>query len=228
VFNLKGADGTNSTQYRDLFPEPPDPASVPNCAQAGVLGILPGIIGTIQATEAIKIITGVGEPLTDTLLLLDAMEMDFTKVKLTRRSHQPITALIDYEEFCGMNDAKDKSDKSDKSLNTTKNENMKEVTVQELKAMKDQGADFQLIDVREPHEFEFCNLEGELIPQAEVPHNVDKIDRNKQVVVYCRSGSRSGNMVQWLERHHGFENLYNLKGGILAWSKEIDPTVPTY
>jgi adenylyltransferase/sulfurtransferase len=224
VFNLKRSNGTNSTHYRDLFPEPPDPASVPNCEQAGVLGILPGIIGTIQATEAIKIITGIGEPLADTLLLVDALEMDFTKVKLVRRGHVPITTLIDYEEFCGISGVKDKS------LNSTNNNNetMKEITVQELKAMKDQGADFQLIDVREPHEYEFCNLEGELIPQAEVPSNLDKIDRTKQVVVYCRSGSRSGNMVQWLERHHGFENLYNLKGGIIAWSKEIDPTVPVY
>jgi adenylyltransferase/sulfurtransferase len=105
---------------------------------------------------------------------------------------------------------------------------MKEITVQELKALQDSGADYQLIDVREPHEFEFCNLDGELIPQAEIPHNVDKIDRSKQVIVHCRSGARSGNMVLWLEKNHGFENLYNLKGGILAWSKEIDPSVPQY
>jgi adenylyltransferase/sulfurtransferase len=105
---------------------------------------------------------------------------------------------------------------------------MKEITVQELKALQDSGADYQLIDVREPHEFEFCNLNGELIPQAEIPHNVDKIDRSKQVILHCRSGARSGNMVLWLEKNHGFENLYNLKGGILAWSKEIDPSVPQY
>lgn len=105
---------------------------------------------------------------------------------------------------------------------------MKEVTVQELKEMIDSGADFQLIDVREPHEFDICNLDGELIPQGDIPANVDKIDKDKKVVVHCRSGARSGNMVQWLEKNHGFKNLYNLKGGILAWAREIDPEMPTY
>lgn len=105
---------------------------------------------------------------------------------------------------------------------------MKEVTVQELKSMIDSKADFQLIDVREPHEYDICNLEGELIPMAEIPHNVDKIDRSKQVVIHCRSGKRSGNMIAWLEQNHGFENLYNLRGGILEWAKEIDPTMPSY
>lgn len=105
---------------------------------------------------------------------------------------------------------------------------MKEVTVQELKALKDSGADFQLIDVREPHEFDICDLGGELIPQGDIPASVGKIDRNKQVIIHCRSGARSGNMVQWLEKNHGFTNLYNLKGGILAWAREIDPEMPTY
>lgn len=105
---------------------------------------------------------------------------------------------------------------------------MKEVTVQELKALMDSKADFQLIDVREPHEYDFCNLGGELIPQAEIPHNVDKISRSKKVVMQCRSGGRSGNMVTWLEKNHGFTNLYNLKGGILAWADQIDPNIPKY
>lgn len=105
---------------------------------------------------------------------------------------------------------------------------MKEVTVQELKSLIDSKADFQLIDVREPHEFDICNLNGELIPMAEIPHNVDKIDRNKQVVIHCRSGKRSGNMIAWLEQNEGFQNLYNLKGGILEWAKEIDPSMPSY
>ena len=102
---------------------------------------------------------------------------------------------------------------------------MKEITVQELKKLKDSGADFQLIDVREPHEYDICNLQGELIPQGDIP---DSVDRNKKVVIHCRSGARSGNMVQWLEDNHDFENLYNLKGGILAWAREIDPDMPTY
>lgn len=105
---------------------------------------------------------------------------------------------------------------------------MKEVTVQELKELMDSGADFQLIDVREPHEYDICNLDGELIPQGDIPSSVEKIDKNKKVILHCRSGARSGNMVQWLEKNHGFQNLYNLKGGILAWAKEIDPEMPTY
>jgi adenylyltransferase/sulfurtransferase len=105
---------------------------------------------------------------------------------------------------------------------------MKEITVQELKALKDAQKDFQLIDVREPHEFELCNLGGELIPQSEIPANVDRISKTKQVVIHCRSGARSGNMIQWLEKNHGFTNLYNLKGGILAWADQIDPSIPKY
>ena len=105
---------------------------------------------------------------------------------------------------------------------------MKEITVQELKELKDSGADFQLIDVREPHEYDICNLGGELIPQGDIPNSVDKIDKTKKVILQCRSGARSGNMVQWLEKNHGFQNLYNLKGGILAWAREIDPEMGTY
>lgn len=105
---------------------------------------------------------------------------------------------------------------------------MKEITVQELKELKDSGADFQLIDVREPHEYDICNLGGELIPQGDIPNSVDKIDKTKKVILQCRSGARSGNMVQWLEKNHGFQNLYNLKGGILAWAREIDPEMETY
>jgi adenylyltransferase/sulfurtransferase len=105
---------------------------------------------------------------------------------------------------------------------------MKEISVQELQQLKQSGSDFQLIDVREPHEYDICNLEGELIPLAEVPHNVEKISKTKKVVIHCRSGARSGQAVQWLEKNHKFENLYNLKGGILAWAKEIDNSMPTY
>lgn len=105
---------------------------------------------------------------------------------------------------------------------------MKEITVQELRQLQDSGEDFQLIDVREPYEYDICNLSGELIPQGEIPSSVDKIDRSKKVVLHCRSGARSGNMVQWLEKNHQFDNLYNLKGGILAWARDIDPNMPTY
>ena len=222
VFNLNKGNGNYSTNYRDLFPQPPEPGSVQNCEEAGVIGVLPGMIGTMQANEAIKVITGLGEPLADKLLLLDALSMELTTINVRpKRERTAIKELIDYEDFCGLSEQKNKSLILNEMV-------MKEITVRELKELKDSGADFQLIDVREPHEYDICNLEGELIPQGEIPDNVDKIDRNKKVILQCRSGARSGNMVQWLEKNHGFENLYNLKGGILAWAREIDPTMPTY
>ena len=222
VFNLMKGDGKRSCNYRNLFPEPPDPSSVPNCEEAGVMGTLAGMIGSMQANEAIKIISGIGEPLADQLVILDSTSMLQTVIQI--KNHEPsdpIHTLIDYENFCGISQDKNKSLETNTRV-------MKEVTVQELKKLQDSGADFQLIDVREPHEFDICNLNGELIPQGQIPESVDRISRTKQVIIHCRSGARSGNMVQWLEKNHGFENLYNLKGGILAWAREIDPSVPTY
>lgn len=216
VFNLF-QNNQYSSNYRDLFPVPPAHGTVPDCEQAGVLGILPGIIGSLLANEAIKILIGKGEPLADKLLIIDSMTLDITQIKIqNQHAREGIKNLIDYEDFCGINEKKSKS------------LDMKEVTVQELQQLQKSGADFQLIDVREPHEYDICNLEGELIPQGDIPHNVDKISKDKKVIMQCRSGTRSGNMVQWLEKTHGFTNLYNLKGGILAWAKEIDPTMPTY
>jgi sulfur-carrier protein adenylyltransferase/sulfurtransferase len=181
------------------------------------------MIGTMQANEVIKIITGIGDTLANKLLVLDALSMEFTTIRIRNHgARSTIVELIDYEDFCGL------SERKNKSLALNETADMKEITVKELKELKDTGADFQLIDVREPHEYDICNLEGELIPQGEIPHSVDKIDRSKKVILQCRSGARSGNMVQWLEKNHGFENLYNLKGGILAWAREIDPTMPTY
>jgi adenylyltransferase/sulfurtransferase len=221
--NYLKSNGKRSANYRDLFPEPPSPETVPNCEQAGVIGALPGIIGTIQASEVVKVITGAGEPLTDRLLIFDALTLDQTIINIPdRNSRNQIKSLIDYEDFCGI------SQEKNKYLTGNQSNTMKEVTVQELKKLKDTGADFQLIDVREPHEFEICNLEGELIPMSEIPYNVDKIAKDKQVVIHCRSGKRSGDMLLWLEKNHGFTNLYNLKGGVLAWSKEIDPEMPQY
>ena len=223
AFNILKADSTRSCNYRDLFPEPPAPESVPNCEQAGVLGVLPGIIGSMQANEVIKIITGLGEPLTDKLLIFDSLTLEQTIIKVkSHGSANTVKRLIDYEDFCGI------SHQKNKSLDENPNRNMKEVTVQELKKLMDSGADFQLIDVREPHEYEICNLSAELIPMSEIPHNVDKISKDKQVILHCRSGKRSGDMLLWLEKNHGFKNLYNLKGGVLAWSREIDPSMPQY
>lgn len=211
VFNYQGG-----VTYRDFYPQPPAPDSVPNCEEGGVLGVLPGLIGTLQANEVLKIISGYAEPLSGQILLFDTTTLEAIKIKVPdRNSRESIKRLIDYDEFCNLTDP-------------VKKPLMKEVTVQELKEMMDKNAEFQLIDVREPHEYEICNLGGELIPQGELPQVVSRISKDKQVILQCRSGARSGNMVQWLEKNHGFTNLYNLKGGILAWSREIDPTVPTY
>jgi adenylyltransferase/sulfurtransferase len=153
---------------------------------------------------------------------MDCLSLEQRIVRFKNKNRrESIKALIDYEEFCGINREKNKPLRSNQHT-------MKEVTVQELKKMMDSGVDFQLIDVREPHEFEICNLGGELIPQGQIPQQVDKVSKSKQVIIHCRSGARSGNMVQWLEKNHQFENLYNLKGGILAWAREIDPSMPTY
>jgi len=222
VFNYQSKDGTFSANYRDLFTMPPDADSVPNCEQSGVLGVLPGMVGSMQANEAIKIITGVGEPIANKLLIIDALSLSFTTIALqNNNSRSLINGLVDYEDFCGIN--RDKN----KYLNN-KTTAMKEITVQELQALKESGEDFQLIDVREPHEYDICNLDGELIPMSQIPHNVEKISKDKKVVVHCRSGKRSGDIVLWLEKNQGFENLYNLKGGILAWANEIDSDMPTY
>lgn len=221
VFN-QNINGVFTTNYRDLFPEPPLAGATPNCQEAGVLGVIPGIIGTLQAAEVLKIITEAGKTLANKLLLLDVREFEQTTINIPQRNARAsIRGLIDYEDFCGI--SQDKS----KSL-VTKDVIMKEVTVQDLKDLKEREEDFQLIDVREPYEYDICNLEGELIPMSEIPKNVDRISKDKKVILHCRSGKRSGDMLLWLEKNHGFKNLYNLKGGILAWAKEIDNEMPTY
>jgi sulfur-carrier protein adenylyltransferase/sulfurtransferase len=222
VFNYLLDNGERSANYRDLFPEPPAPELVPDCSTAGVLGVIPGIIGSMQAAECIKILTAIGSPLANQLLILDATDMQQTIVKYANRhAAATIKHLVDYEDFCGISPGKNKSLDTNRKI-------MKEVTALELDALKKSGEDFQLIDVREPYEYDICNLEGELIPMSEIPNNVDKIARDKKVVIHCRSGKRSGDMLLWLEKNHNFNNLYNLKGGILAWAKDVDPEMPTY
>jgi sulfur-carrier protein adenylyltransferase/sulfurtransferase len=222
VFN-HNENGRRSANYRDLFPVPPNPEAVPNCEQAGVLGVLPGLIGCMQANEVIKIITGTGIPLSNKLLIIDSLTLEQNIFSFAdNNARDSIKTLVDYEEFCGITQRKNKS------LNSNEQKPMKEVTVQELKEMMDSGASFQLIDIREPHEYDICNIGGDQIPQGELPRKLDMVSKDKQVVIYCRSGSRSGNMVQWLEKNHGLTNLYNLKGGILAWAREIDPEMETY
>lgn len=213
VFNAQTKNG-RSTNYRDLFPAPPLLTEIPNCEQAGVLGVLPGIIGSMMASEAIKLITNIGDTLINRLLIFDILSLETTVIKIPERnSRKDIVQLIDYDLFCGINS------------NEEKPEIMKEVTVKELKASMDANDNFQLIDVREMHERESANIGGDHIPMAEVPHNVDRIQPDKKVIIYCRSGNRSGNMVQWLEKNKGLTNLYNLKGGMLAWRDEIDSSV---
>ena len=211
VFNGKKKDSDYYPNYRDLFPEPPAPGLVMNCEEAGVLGVLPGLIGCMQANEVIKIITGIGEALHGRLLLYDILSTQQQIIKIPERnSRASIKSLIDYEEFCGINS------------NNKRYSGMKEISVQDLKAMKDSGEDFQLIDVRESYEVETSDIGGEWIPLADIPQSIGNISKEKKVIIHCRSGGRSGNAVLWLEKNHGFDNLYNLKGGIAAWAAEID------
>jgi sulfur-carrier protein adenylyltransferase/sulfurtransferase len=213
--------------YRCLFAEPPPPGLVPSCAEGGVLGVLPGIIGTLQALEAIKWILGAGEPMTGRLLMFDALRMRFRELKLRRDAgcpacgdHPTVTTLIDYHRFCGLPHPDEETPMSD----------VPEITVTELKQRLDRGDPLTIIDVREPHEWEIGNLGdygARLIPLAEVEERLDEIDANEEIVLQCRSGGRSANALKLL-REHGYQNLHNLKGGILAWSDEIDPSIPKY
>lgn len=215
VFNYLFENGERGPNYRDLFPEPPPPGLVPNCAEGGVLGVLPGIIGSMQANEVIKVVTGVGESLAGRFFLFDAASFTTRILKVKKRPDTQITELIDYDIFCGIKP-------------TSEMKPVKEATVKELHELKSQNADFQLIDVREPHEVDIAEIGGELIPLATVAAAADRISRDKKVIVHCRTGVRSANAIRELEDKFGFENLYNLKGGIRAWSEEIDPAVPVY
>src|ERR1035437_2236776 len=210
--------------YRCLYPEPPPPGLVPSCAEGGVLGVLPGIIGAIQAMETIKLILGSGDPLVGRLLLFDALAMRFRELKLHKNpacplcgEHRTITKLIDYEEFCGI-----RGEEAPPMTN-----GIPEITPKELKARLDRGDDIFILDVREPHEFQICNLQGKLIPLGELPRRVSELDSSHEMVVHCRSGKRSADAIQFLQKA-GFKKLLNLKGGILAWSDEVDPSMPKY
>jgi len=215
VFNQPLEDGTRGPNYRDLFPSPPPPGLVPSCAEGGVLGILPGIIGTMQASEVIKVITGVGDTLAGRLFLFDAASFTTRILKVAKNPETNITELINYEQFCGI--FPDKED-----------DKVKEVDVHELQKLIDSGEDFQLIDVREPYEYDIANLKGELIPLGQIEQAGSKIAKDKKVIIHCRSGKRSADAIRELEHLYKFDNLYNLKGGILAYAKEIDTTMPTY
>jgi adenylyltransferase/sulfurtransferase len=214
--------------YRCLYPEPPPPGMVPSCAEGGVLGILPGVIGVIQATEAVKLIVGKGKPLIGRLLLYNALDMTFRTLKLKRDTHCPvcgdhptITKLIDYEAFCGLK----RGEGGAESMSP-----FHEMTVYELKAKLDRGDDFLLIDVREPYEYQIAQIPGSrLIPLGQLGEHLAELEpfKNKEVVAHCKSGGRSAKACELLARS-GFKKIWNVVGGIGEWSNKIDPSVPKY
>jgi molybdopterin/thiamine biosynthesis adenylyltransferase/rhodanese-related sulfurtransferase len=210
--------------YRCLYPEPPPPGLVPSCAEGGVLGVLPGIVGSIQAAETLKLILGKGDPLVGRLMLFDALAMKFRELKLRRNpecpvcgDHPTVTKLIDYVEFCGI--------RGEEAPSTVTN--IPEITPVELKARLDKGDDLYILDVREPHEYQICNIGGHLIPLGELAQRAAELDSSKEIVAHCRTGKRSADAVDFLLKA-GFKKIWNLKGGILAWSDQVDPSVPKY
>ncbi len=223
VFNYTNSEGVLGPNYRDLFPEPPPPGLVPSCAEGGVIGVLPGIIGSLQANEVIKVLSGVGDPLSGRLFLLDAASFQTRTLKINRDPENPLngenptqSTLIDYDQFCGL------------TIAPTEERTVKEIDVFELKELIEQKENFELIDVREPHEYEIVNISGDLIPLGVVTEASARIPKDKKVVVHCRSGKRSATAIRQLEDLYGYDNLYNLKGGILAYAEEIDRALPTY
>jgi molybdopterin/thiamine biosynthesis adenylyltransferase/rhodanese-related sulfurtransferase len=227
IFRFEGQASVFATEegpcYRCLYPEPPPPGLVPSCAEGGVLGILPGLVGLIQATETIKLILGQGDSLAGRLLLVDALGMKFRELKLRKNpecpacgKHRTITGLIDYEEFCGIRGQEEPA-----------GNDVPTISVEELKKKLDNKADIFILDVREPHEYQICHLSGYLIPVGDLPKRVNELDSSREIIAHCRSGVRSAKAVNFLRRA-GFRKVYNLTGGILAWADKIDPRMPKY
>jgi len=227
IFRFEGQASVFGTEegpcYRCLYPEPPPPGLVPSCAEGGVLGILPGLVGVMQATEVIKLILGKGEPLIGRLLLIDALGMKFRELKLRKNPDCPVcgknptvTQLIDYNEFCGIRG-------EEKPVET----GVVEMQVEELKRRLDAGEDLFVLDVREPHEYQICNIGGHLIPLGDLPKRVSELDSSREIVAHCRSGVRSAKAVNFLQQA-GFKKVHNLAGGILAWADRVDPKMPKY
>jgi len=227
IFRFEGQASVFATEegpcYRCLYPEPPPPGLVPSCAEGGVLGILPGLIGVIQATETIKLILGQGESLAGRLLLVDALGMKFRELKLRKNpdcpvcgTHRTITKLIDYDQFCGIRGQEEPA-----------GNDIPAISVEDLKKKLDAKADVFILDVREPHEYQICNLKGYLIPVGDLPKRVNELDSSREIVAHCKMGGRSAKAVNFLRRA-GFTKVYNLTGGILAWADRIDPKMPKY
>ena len=227
IFRFEGQASVFATEqgpcYRCLYPEPPPPGLVPSCAEGGVLGILPGLVGVMQATEVIKLILGKGEPLIGRLLLIDALNMKFRELKLRKNrdcpvcgTHPTLTKLIDYDEFCGIRG----KEKSVANAPT-------DMQVEELKRRLDAGDDIFVLDVREPHEYQICNIGGHLIPLNDLPSRVHELDSSREIVAHCKMGGRSAKAVDFL-RQAGFTKVHNLAGGINAWAERVDPKMPKY
>jgi molybdopterin/thiamine biosynthesis adenylyltransferase/rhodanese-related sulfurtransferase len=230
IFRFEGQASVFATEegpcYRCLYPEPPPPGLVPSCAEGGVLGILPGLVGVIQATEVIKLILGKGSPLIGRLLLVDALSMRFRELKLRKNPECPVCGenptvkeLIDYEHFCGIV-PESKEEKAVKN-------GVPQLSVKDLKKRIDAGEDVFVLDVREPYEYQIAQIGGKLIPQNDVPQRLAEIPRDREIVVHCRSGARSQKIAEFLKQS-GYQQVVNLAGGILAWSDEIDPKVQKY
>jgi adenylyltransferase/sulfurtransferase len=221
VFNYVNRKGERGPNYRDLYPTPPPPGLVPSCAEGGVLGVLPGIIGSLQALEVIKVITGIGEPLSGRFYTFDALNFESQTFRIRRRDDNPVNGLnptihelIDYEQFCGMRAVEEKP--------------VKEISALELYDWQVRGRKFKLIDVREPFEYKIVQIGGDLIPLATVSEHADEIPRDIDVVVYCKAGSRSRKAIRELEEKFGFKNLYNLKGGIISYIEQVQPELTKY
>jgi molybdopterin/thiamine biosynthesis adenylyltransferase/rhodanese-related sulfurtransferase len=229
IFRFEGQASVFATQdgpcYRCLYPEPPPPGLVPSCAEGGVLGILPGLLGLIQATEVIKLILGQGEPLIGRLLLVDSLNMHFRELKLRKNqdcpvcgSHPTVTKLIDYEQFCGI--------QPEAPASSLVN-GVAQISPKDYKRQVVGGKDYFLLDVREPHEFQIANLNGYLIPLGDLEKRVNELDAGREIVVHCKSGARSQRAAEFLKKA-GFNKVQNLAGGINAWSDQVDPKVAKY
>lgn len=228
IFRFEGQSTVFATKdgpcYRCLYPEPPPPGLVPSCAEGGVMGVLPGIIGVIQATETVKLILGAGNPLIGRLLLYDALGMKFRELKIRKDPNCPICGpnrtineLIDYHQFCGIPATPPPPPPASA-----------EVEPLVVKQWLNDGRKFTFIDVREPHEYQIARIEGaQLVPLGEVPKRLGEFDKNAEIVVHCKSGMRSAK-AQKAMQEAGFTNVLNMKGGILAWSDKVDPKVPKY
>ncbi len=230
IFRFEGQASVFATPdgpcYRCLYPEPPPPGLVPSCAEGGVLGVLPGLLGIVQATEVIKLILGQGEPLVGRLLLVDALAMRFRELKLHKNpecpacgTHPTVTKLIDYEQFCGL---PSRSAPPAQMLN-----GIPQMQVEELKRRMDAGENVFLLDVREPYEFAIAQIGGHLIPLNDLPRRVRELDASREIVVQCKVGGRSQMAAEFLAQN-GFKRVHNLAGGIAAWSEKVDPKVPKY